>query len=182
MLVWNRDIPRSPWRTIMSRKMFFAAILCGLILFAISPSQAQQTSSLVGAWEFTLDPATKFPSNPIPGIITFNAEGNAIASVGGVEQGESLSENSTTAVSVAQGIWQPSPAIGNFFVKLISFSTNPNGAFRAKRTFTMTIALNATHDEFTGGYSYDVEDPTAHVLTTGSGTIKAHIIPHPLLP
>ncbi len=168
----------------MSRKLLFASILCGLILFVISPSHAQQqTSPLVGSWEFTLHPANKFPPEPpIPGLVTFTSDGNAIASVGGVEHGELLAEHSTTAASVAQGIWQPSPAIGNFFVRLISFSTNPNGTFHAKRTFTMTVALDADNDKFTGGYSYDVEDATGHALTTGTGTIKAHLIAHPLLP
>lgn len=85
-------------------------------------------------------------------------------------------------MSVAHGIWQLSPAFGHYFVRLISFSTTPAGMFHARRTFTMTIALNAAHDQFTGGYSYDVEDAKAHVLTTGSGAIKGTLIAHPLLP
>ena len=165
----------------MLRKIILAAMLAALILFVIPPTVAQPPASpLVGAWEFTLTPNSKLPPDPIiPGLITFNAEGNAIASVGGVSPGE---EQSTTEVSVAHGIWQLSPAVGRFFVRLISFSTNPNGSFHARRTFTMTIALNASHDEFTGGYSYDVEDATGHALTTGSGAVKGHLIPHPLLP
>jgi hypothetical protein len=169
----------------MLRKLTLSAILTASVLFLMPSSIAQSSpSALVGAWEFTLTPANnEIPPQPIiPGLITFNSEGNAIASVGAVEQGEPLPEHSTTAVSVAQGIWQPGPAAGRFFVKLISFSTTPAGTFQAKRTFTMSIALNATHDEFTGGYGYDVEDATGRVLTTGTGTIEGHLIVHPLLP
>jgi hypothetical protein len=46
----------------------------------------------------------------------------------------------------------------------------------------MTVALNTTGDQFAGGYSFVVLDPTGHVIMTGSGTVRAKLMAHPLLP
>jgi hypothetical protein len=46
----------------------------------------------------------------------------------------------------------------------------------------MTVGLDSTGNEFSGGFSFEVVDPSGRVLTTGTGTIVAHRLVHPALP
>jgi hypothetical protein len=47
---------------------------------------------------------------------------------------------------------------------------------------TLTVAVNSAGDQFSGGYSFEVVDPTGHVLTTVTGTLSGQLMQHPLLP
>jgi hypothetical protein len=80
------------------------------------------------------------------------------------------------------GIWQPGPAFGSLFIRFTSLFANPDSTLHSKRTVTMMVRLNSTGDQFGGGYSFVVSDPTGHAITTGSGIVSAKLMTHPLLP
>src|SRR5208337_3061546 len=127
---------------------------------AIQPLLAQSSptsSSLAGSWEFTLTPTPGPMANPVAihigGLATFTADGSVV-------------ETDTTEVvpvltgpgkptvygTPGHGIWQPSPAIGSWFVRFTSLVANPNGTLYAKRILSMTVMLNASGNQFSGGY------------------------------
>jgi hypothetical protein len=80
------------------------------------------------------------------------------------------------------GIWQPSPVFGSLFVRFTNLFTYLNSTLHSKRIVTMTVELNSTGDKFGGGYSFEIVDPTGRTITTGSGTVTANLMVHPLLP
>jgi hypothetical protein len=80
------------------------------------------------------------------------------------------------------GIWQPAPAFGNLFIQFISLVVNPNGSLYARKTVTITGALDSAGNNFSGSYGYVLADPNGGVLATGSGAVAGQTIPHPLLP
>ena len=67
-------------------------------------------------------------------------------------------------------------------MRFTSLVANRGGSFHAKRIVTLEVAISSTGDEFSGGYSFEVVDPTGHVITTGSGTVEGQLMLHPLLP
>jgi hypothetical protein len=79
------------------------------------------------------------------------------------------------------GIWQPGPVFGMLFVQFTNLFANLNSTLHSKRIVTMTVKLNSTGDQFSGGYSFEIDDPTGH-HTGGSGTVAANLMRHPLLP
>jgi hypothetical protein len=83
------------------------------------------------------------------------------------------------------GIWQPGPVPGVLFIQFISLFTNPDSTLSSKRTVTMMVKLNSKGDQFGGSYSFVVLEPTEQAIQaimTGSGTVQAQLMAHPLLP
>jgi hypothetical protein len=142
------------------------------------------TSSPVGSWQFSLAPAAGSPhAQPIAGLITFISDGTVVEDdLGELTSAPSATGTSTLHSTSGHGIWQPSPAVGNLFVQVISLVANPDGSLRAKKTLTMTIALNAAGDRFRGGFNLEIQDPTGHAIAMTSGSCAGQLIPHPLLP
>jgi hypothetical protein len=75
-----------------------------------------------------------------------------------------------------------SPVFGSLFIRFTSLFANPDSTLHSKRIVTMTVTLNSTGDQFGGGYSFAVLDPTGRAIMTGSGTVAAQLMTHPLLP
>jgi hypothetical protein len=168
----------------MLRKQL-AGLFCALMLQAISPVMAQSNiPSLTGSWEFTLTPASSQPpSQAIEGLATFTTDGSMIETdASEVVPVQSSAGGPVVRGTPGHGIWQPSPVFGQLFVRFTSLLVNPNATLRAKRILTMTLALNSTGDQFSGNYSVEIDDSAGHVLSTGSGTVKGQLMPHPLLP
>jgi hypothetical protein len=171
----------------MSRKLLLSCMFCGLGSLAIQPVIAQTgttTTSLVGSWEFTLTPnPSPNPSPSISGLATFTSDGTVIETdTSEVVPVQISPGGSVTRGTPGRGIWQPSPVFGSWFIRFISLMANPNATLHAKKIFTMTVALNSTADQFSGGYSFEVVDPTGRAITTGSGTVAGQLMVHPLLP
>jgi hypothetical protein len=176
----------------MSKKMLSTCVLCGLILLAIPSGRAQSgtlASGLVGSWELTLMPDAGKAPKAISGLATFTSDGTVIETDTSETTPMPVSAQLDTGrerVAVfgtpGHGIWQPSPVFGSLFIRFTSLSANPDSTLHSKRIVTMTVALNTTGDQFAGGYSFVVLDPTGHVIMTGSGTVRAKLMAHPLLP
>ena len=172
----------------MLRKTVLVSTVCALVLLFLSQlglGRAEaNTTSPIGSWQFSLIPAAGTPrAQPIPGLITFISDGTVVEDdLGELGGAPSSTERSTLRSTSGHGIWQPSPAVGNLFVQIISLVANPDGSLRAKKTLSMTIALNATGDKFRGGFSLELQDPTGHALAMTSGSCAGQLIPHPLLP
>jgi hypothetical protein len=162
-----------------------AGIFCALSLQAISPALAQSNiPSLAGSWEFTLTPDHGGPAAPaIEGLATFTTDGSMIETdASEVVPVQSSAGGPVLRGTPGHGIWQPSPAFGQLFVRFTSLMVNPNATLRARRILTMNLALNAAGDQFSGSYSFEIVDPTGHALSTGSGTVTGQLMVHPLLP
>ena len=172
----------------MKRRILLACtLLCCLGAVGIWNSHAraaQSSSTLVGSWQLTLVPnvpPTDPPTIPVAGLATFTSDETVIATAGGVIVGPFSSTGAVTnGVTPAQGIWQPSPVLGRFFIKLIGLVANPNGSLEATRTFTATVLPNGTGDSFSGTYTLEIVEGTIVVISTG--TVTGKLIPHPLLP
>jgi hypothetical protein len=162
----------------MQRRTFVFVGLCGLLLLGAAPVAAAQSSgtgaSLVGSWEFTLKPNPGPTSTPVTeGLATFTSDLTVI---------ETDTDEIVTHLTPGHGIWQPSPVFGSWFIRFTSLGANLDGTLRSKRIVTMTVALNSTHHQFSGGYSFEVDDASGHAIATGSGTVTGRLMPHPLLP
>ena len=181
----------------MPRKMLSACVLCGLILVAIAAGRAQNStpaSGLVGSWELTLTPNSGKAPKTISGLATFTSDGTVIetdtseavpmpVSAQLDTEWERVSARGAAVFGTpGYGIWQPSPVFGSLFVRFTSLFTNPDSTLHSKRIVTMTITLNSTGDQFGGGYSFVVLDPTGQAIMAGSGTVKAQMMTHPVLP
>lgn len=169
----------------MTRRIVLACVCSGLMLFAIQPLSAQTTiPSLSGSWQITLTPSSppSPPAVPISGLATFTTDGSVIETDASEVVPAASATGAITFGTPGHGIWQPSPAIGHLFIQYISLVVNPNATLNSKKTFTMTVSLNSTGSQFSGGYSFVQQDPTGHVITSGSGKVAAQLIPHPLLP
>ena len=162
----------------MSRERFLTKVFCWLVFLAIQPGTVAQDittkAPLVGSWDLTATPSSTAKGGPsIAGLATFTSDGTVV-------------ETDTTEIvqrgTPGHGIWQPSPVFGSFFIRFTSLVANPDATLNARRIVTMTVALDSTGDHFSGGYTYEVVDATAHVLTTGSGTVTGQLMVHPLLP
>ena|ERR1700720_2719768 len=171
----------------MRGKLVLACTFFGLSLSAIRPLAAQGTNppSLTGSWQLTLIPATPPasmpPVAPIPGLATFTSDGSVIET-DATEVVPMMVAGTAVYGTPGHGIWQPGPAISNLFVQFISLLVNQNETFRAKKIVTITGSLDSTGNHFRGSYSFELVDPTGHIITTGSGTVTGQKIPHPLLP
>ncbi|HKV37888.1 MAG TPA: hypothetical protein VJX67_01655 [Blastocatellia bacterium] len=170
----------------MRRKTFVACIAIGIAILCMQLGLARPTAqvgstNLVGSWHLALVPeVSPGPTLEIPGLATFTSDETAIATAGGVIVGPVPSPSPNTGVTPAHGIWQPSPAVGRFYIQLFGIVTNPDGTLLATRNFTTTVGFNPAGDTFTGTYSLEVTQGT--VVTISSGTITGTRIPHPLLP
>jgi hypothetical protein len=170
----------------MRWKRVVTGMSLGLILLAIQPLVAQATnpSSLAGSWQLTLIPISPLASvpKPIESLATFTSDGSVIEA--DATEVIPMMNSSGTAVyaTPGHGIWQPGPAVGNFFIQFISLLVNRNETLHAKKIVTITGALDSTANHFTGNYGYELVDPTGHVIMKGSGTVTGEKIPHPLLP
>ncbi|MCU1274402.1 MAG: hypothetical protein JWO48_1833 [Bryobacterales bacterium] len=168
----------------MLRKLL-AGLFCALMLQAISPAFAQTNiPSLAGSWEFTLTAAPGPLSSPaIEGLATFTTDGSVIETdTSEVVPIQPSAGGPVLRGTPGHGIWQPSPVFGQLFVSFTSLIVNPNATLRAKRILTMNLALNATRDQFSGGYSVEIVDPAGHALSTGTGTVKGLLMVHRQLP
>jgi hypothetical protein len=152
-------------------------MLCGLLWFAFQPIAVAQEGAtkvpLVGSWEFTAKPNLSSSAEIVSGLATFTSDGTVI---------ETDASEAVLHLTAGHGIWQPSPVIGNLFIRFTSLMANPDGTLHAKRIVTMTVALNSIGDQFSGGYSFEVVTPSGHVFTMGSGTVTGQLMIHPLLP
>jgi hypothetical protein len=169
------------------RKKLIVCVFSGLILVALQPLAAQSPtpSPLVGSWQITLTPATppnSPPIVPISGLATFTTDGSVIETDATEVVPTTTAAGTTTYGTPGHGIWQPSPAFGHLFIQFFSLVVNSDTTVSAKKSFTITVALNAAGTQMSGGYSFVVVDPTGHVITMGSGIVSGQKIPHPLLP
>ena len=169
----------------MVRRIIIGCIVCCVAAaLTIEPGQAgtsQSSSTLVGSWQLTLVPnvpPTDPPTVPIAGLATFTSDKTAIATAGGVIVGPVGS--GSTGVTPAHGVWQNSPVLGRFFIKLIGIATNPNGSLEATRTFTTTVTPNSTGDKFSGSYTLQITEGS--IVIESTGTITGTLIPNPALP
>jgi len=169
----------------MKRGLLFLCICFAVALAGTPFLIAQITSpSLAGSWEVTLVPLTPpDPATfPIPGLATFTSDGSVVET-DSTEVIPTITSTGTTIYGTpGHGIWQPGPVVGNLFIQFISLFVNHNETLHAKRTVTMTGRLNSTGNQFSGNYSFEVVDPSGHVIATGSGSVTAQRIPHPALP
>jgi hypothetical protein len=106
-------------------------------------------------------------------MATFTSDGTVI---------ETDTSETALRLTPGHGIWQPSPAIGNWFIRFTSLVANPDGTLHYKRIVSMTVELNSIGDQFNGGYALEVVDPSGRLITTGSGTVAGQLMVHPLLP
>jgi len=163
----------------MSSRTLLSLLFCGLSVLAIQPVRAQTSRtapSLAGSWEFTLTPQISTTANSsIAGLATFTSDGSVIET-------DTSEVVPTRSMTPGHGIWQPSPVFGRWFIRFASLVANPNATLHSKRIVTMTVTLNSTGDQFSGGYTFESVDPTGHATATGSGTVAGQLMVHPLLP
>ena len=169
----------------MRRKLVIACMSCGLILSAIQPLAAQATNppSLAGSWQLTLTPISPTASVPVrvAALATFTSDGSVIET-DATEAVPMMVEGTAVYGTPGHGIWQPGPAISNFFIQFISLLLNQDETLHAKKIVTITGSLDSTGNHFRGSYSYELVNPGGVVIVTGSGTVTGQKIPHPLLP
>jgi len=171
----------------MRQKAVIACISFGLILSAIQPLVAQSASppSLAGSWQLTLiavGPPASVAVVPILELATFTSDGSVVET-DATEAVPMMTASGTTVYGTpGHGIWQPGPAVSTLFIQFISLLVNPNETLHAKKTVTITGELDSTGNRFRGNYSFELVDPTGHVIAMGSGTVSGEKIPHPLLP
>ncbi len=169
----------------MSRKTLLASLIFGLAVLVPQPAHPQATGpTLAGSWQFTLTPAspTLPPAIPIPGLVTFTTDGSLVET-NALEVVPSSGPSATPTFSTpGHGIWQPGPAVTNFFVQFISIVANPNGSLAGRNVTTMTVSVNSAGSQFSGSYTTTLVEPTGQVPKTTSGTVTGQRIPHPKLP
>ena len=158
----------------MRRKILIAFALCGLS-FAVQPTSIAQASkpSLVGSWDFTAKPNPGPAGTQVAGLMTFTSDGSLI---------ESDTSEVALRATPGHGIWQVGPTPGIWFIRFTSLTANRDGSLRSSKVVTITVTLNSTGDQFSGDYSFQIADPTGHVLNMGSGTVEGQLMVHPLLP
>ena len=167
----------------MKIKLILAYTSLGLSLAA---AQATNPSSLTGSWQLTFiaagPPASGSPAVPVAGLATFTSAGSVIETDATEAVPMMSAAGSAVYSTPGHGVWQPGPAVGNFFIQFISLMVNRNTTLHAKKIVTITGALDSTGNQFSGNYNFRLVDPTGHVITMGSGTVAGQRIPHPLLP
>src|SRR6478672_6165491 len=166
----------------MRGKLLFACMSFGLSLSAVEPVAAQATNlpSLAGSWQLTLTPVSPTASVlvRVAALATFTSDGSVIET-DATEVVPMAVEGTAVYGTPGHGIWQPGPAVGNFFIRFISLLVNSNTTLHAKKIVTITGALDSTGNHFSGNYDFELVNPAGHVITRGSGTITGQKIPHP---
>ena len=169
----------------MRQRALLVFIALGLAL-SVNQSVAAQIAlpSLAGSWQliFIANNPSLVAVAPIRGLATFTSDGSVVETDATEVVPTTTSAGITVYGTPGHGIWQPGPAVGTLFIQFINLLMNPSGTLHAKKTVTITGALDSTSNRFKGSYSFELVDPTAHVITTGSGTVTGQRIPHPLLP
>jgi hypothetical protein len=162
----------------MLRKVLFVGTIGGLIVILAQPVFTQNANNsnatIVGSWEFTATPSASSSEPSVPGLATFTSDGSLIE--------DDATELAPGHATPGHGIWQPSPAVPNLFLRFTNIVAHPDASHTTRRIVTMTVGLDSTGNEFSGGFSFEVVDPSGRVLTTGTGTIVAHRLVHPALP
>lgn len=169
----------------IKQRFLIACAALALVLKASQPLAAQIASpSLAGSWQLTFianSPALVAVA-PIQGLATFTEDGSMIETNATEVVAMTTSFGTRVYATPGHGIWQPGPVVGRLFIQFINLLVNPNETLHAKKTVTITGALDSTGNRFNGNYFFDMADPTGHVIATGSGTVTGERIPHPLLP
>lgn len=159
-------------------KLLLVGLAGGLIALLAQPVPTTNTTnqaSLIGSWEITATTDSALSADiSTPALATFTPEGSVI-------EADAL-ELAPSRSTPGHGIWQLSPAVPNFFVRVTNIVARPITSQYAKRILTMTIGLNSTGDEFSGAYSFEVVEPSGQVLASGTGTVLGRRMIHPLLP
>jgi hypothetical protein len=171
----------------MKSKLIIVSVIFGAVLSGLEPLAAQSPTPppLAGSWQLTLTPAHPNPPGTAPTIYalaTFTSDGSTIETDSSEVAPMSPTATTNIRATGGHGIWQPAPAFGNLFIQFINLVVNPNGSLYARRTVTISGALDSAGNNFSGSYSYVLTDPTGGVLATGSGTAAGQRIPHPALP
>ncbi len=170
----------------MKSKLVLALLILGTVWWGMGTLAAQGTApSLAGSWQLTLTSAHPSPPVTAPTIYalaTFTSDGSVIEtdSSGGALPSATL--RATTRTTNGHGIWQPAPAVGNLFIQFINLVVTESGGLYGRKTVTISGALDAAGNNFSGTYSYVLADPAGGVLATGSGMVTGQRIPHPALP
>jgi hypothetical protein len=100
---------------------------------------------------------------PFVGLISFNADGNAIE---------------TNALTLASSL--ESPGHGQWIhvkhrryaLTFVNLEVNPDGSFAGTGTVRSQIQLEPGGDEWSGTFEVDILDPAGNVLFTDSGTVS----------
>jgi hypothetical protein len=160
--------------------VFFVSGLAVLIVSQPGFAQTQQASnSLVGAWRFSLAPSA---GTPTEGLISFTSDGTVVENDLSEIAAQPTGTGSISPATAGQGIWQPSPVFGKFFVRFVSLAARPNATLRATRVITMTIGLNSSGNQFLGGYTVETRDASGRTVASGLGTVSGTEMTHPQLP
>ena len=171
----------------MKQRLAIVCLCSGLTLSVIQPLEAQSPKSmaLVGSWQLTFTPNRTMAGSAaasFQGLATFTSDGSVIETDATEVIPLMIAATSVVYGTPGHGIWQPGPAVGNLFIQFISLLVNPNETLYAKKTVTITGALDSTGNRFKGNYSFELVDRMGHVIATGSGTLTGQRIPHPFLP
>jgi hypothetical protein len=165
----------------MFGKTFLATIICGLVAILAQPMPvAAAAPSLAGSWQITLTPTAAPLPTAISGLATFTSEGSMVETDTS-EVVPSLSTGAPTYGTPGHGIWQALPDWTGLYVQYISLVASADGSLYARNITTMTVTLNSTGSQFSGGYTTSQATVSGQTTTT-SGTIKGQLIPHPALP
>src|SRR5450432_2833587 len=170
----------------MKSKLVIALVVFGAVLSGLQPLAAQNPTPppLAGSWQLTLTPAPRNPPASAPmiqALATFTSDGSVIETDSSEMAPIAPAVTSGIRATGGHGIWQPAPAFGNLYIQFISLVVNQNGSLYARKTVTITGALDSAGNTFSGSYGYVLADPNGGVLATGSGTVTGQRIPHPLL-
>jgi hypothetical protein len=157
-----------------------------MILLAEARLGAQTTTppSLAGSWQLTFAPVspTAVSTVPVQGLATFTADGSLVETDATEVTPGSTATGGVTNGTPGHGIWQHGPAVGNLFIQFTSLVLNHNGVLQARRLVTITGALDATGNHFSGNYESHLSSPAGHVTGTTMGSFTADRMVHPLLP
>ena len=170
----------------MRRKLLVICLFLGIILSAnrLNVAQATNPPSLAGSWQLTLTavgPAA-VAQVPVHGLATFTPDGSMVET----DATEVVPTVGASGMMIygtpGHGIWQPGPAVGTLFIQFIRLLIQHTETLHAKKTVTITGALDSTGNHFSGHYEYEAVGPAGHVIATGAGNVSGERIPHPLLP